>query len=62
MPTLEFYRARADECLKDAESATLENVRDRLFRSHVAWLQMAERLERVNEQRDATKAPVSAAL
>lgn len=53
MPTLEFYRTRAEECRREAEAATLTNVRDRLLRSHVAFLQIVERMERVNEVRDA---------
>lgn len=52
MSNLEFYRARADECARDAESAKLDNVRGRLLRSQAAWLAMAQRAERGDEMRE----------
>lgn len=51
MPTLEFYYARAEECARDAEAATLANVRDNMIRAQTAWLMMAARLERTAEER-----------
>ena len=32
-----FYRARAEEEQKNADSATLDNVRDRCRRAQLAW-------------------------
>ncbi len=51
MSTLEFYLIRADQCARDAEETSLDNVRDRNLRAREAWLQMADRLERTNESR-----------
>jgi hypothetical protein len=42
--TSEFYLARAEECARDAENATLDNVRDRCRRAEAAWLTMANRI------------------
>ena len=41
--TYEFANARAEECARDAESAQLENVRERALRSETAWRAMASR-------------------
>lgn len=63
MPTLEFYQARAEECGREAEAATLANVRERSLRAQTAWLMMAARLERTAEERAlqaAEKAKASA--
>ena len=48
---LEFYRTRAAEAQRDAESATLANVRERCLRSLAAWRGMAERAERGEKMR-----------
>jgi hypothetical protein len=48
--TSEFYFARAAESAAQAETALLDNVRDRCLRAEAAWLLMAER---------STKAEVS---
>ena len=48
---LEFYRTRAAEAQRDADSATLANVRERCLRSHAAWHGMAERAERGERMR-----------
>lgn len=42
--TSNFYLARAAESAREAEQATLENVRERCLRSEAAWRSMAERL------------------
>jgi hypothetical protein len=44
--TSEFYMARAEECAREAENATLANVRERCQRSEAAWRSMADRLIR----------------
>lgn len=54
--TSEFYLARAEESLRDAQSATLDNVRDRCLRSEAAWRQMAERLARGEVMRETLAA------
>jgi hypothetical protein len=54
--TSEFYLARAAECARDAENATLENVRKRCRRAEAAWLAMARRIE----QGEALRASVAA--
>lgn len=63
MSTLEFYHTRAAQCAREAEATNLVNVKERLLNARLAWLQMAERLERTNEARAvglAHKAEVSA--
>ena len=47
----EFYRQRADDCAAEAAAATLDNVRDRALRSAAAWRSMAERQDRIAENR-----------
>lgn len=49
--TTEAYRARAAVERANAESATLDNVRDRCRRAEQAWTEMADRAERTTEQR-----------
>jgi len=61
--TREFYRTRAAEALRDAESASLANVRDRCLRAAAAWEVMAARLartERMRAETDARKAAEAA--
>jgi hypothetical protein len=48
-----LFRARADECLAQAEQTTLENVRERCLRAAAAWIAMAERGERADAMRAA---------
>jgi hypothetical protein len=52
---LQFYLDRAAEARADAESATLDNVRDRCLRAEDAWNKMAEKAARTEEMR-TTKA------
>ena len=54
--TSDFYLARADECARDAESAQLDNVRERHLRSEQAWRALAEQLlfaDRLRKAREA---------
>jgi hypothetical protein len=53
-----FYRAQADQARAEADAAALDNVRDRLLRSAVAFEAMAERYERVATSRAAREAAV----
>lgn len=52
---LEFYLARAAQARDEAESATLDHVRERCRRSEAAWQQLADRAER-SEQMKAAEA------
>lgn len=58
---LDFYRARAAEARADAESATLDNVRDRCLRAAAAWDAMAARAERSDTHRARIEAEKAAA-
>ena len=48
---LQFYLARAEQARGEAESATLEHVRERCRRSEAAWTALAERAERSERMR-----------
>ena len=52
----EFYRERADEARRDAESASLHNVRERCLRAATAWEAMASRAQRTARNRAETEA------
>jgi hypothetical protein len=43
---LEFCLARASQARKEAEAATLDQVRERCRRSEAVWIELAERAER----------------
>jgi hypothetical protein len=58
----DFYLARAAEARRDAEAATLDNVRDRCRRSEAAWTEMADRAERTEQMRTRQEAAKAAAL
>jgi hypothetical protein len=45
------FRDHAAQAHADAESATLDMVRDRCLRAEAAWVAMAERQERVDKLR-----------
>lgn len=51
MTDRETYLARAADARADAESAALENVRERCLRAEAAWIQMAKRVERAEIMR-----------
>jgi hypothetical protein len=51
MTDKETYLTRAAEARKDADSTTLDNVRERCLRSAAAWTEMAERAERTERMR-----------
>lgn len=55
MSTLDFYQKQAAQCRRDAEAATLHNVRNRNEQAAVAWENMAERLTRTLAHRDANE-------
>ena len=59
----QFYLTRAAEARRDADAATLDNVRDRCLRSEAAWADMAARAARTETMRaksDADKAAAAA--
>lgn len=56
----EFYLARAVEAKRDADSATLSNVRERCLRSEAAWADMAARAERGDKMRAKLEAEKAA--
>jgi hypothetical protein len=51
------YRENAAQARRDADAATLDNVRERCLRAEAAWLDMAERQERVAAARAEREAP-----
>lgn len=59
----EFYVERAQAARRDADAATLVNVRDRCLRAAAAWEEMASRAARTDRMRaeaEARKAVVLA--
>ena len=62
MPTLDFYRDRADEARLAAGTTTLENVRARHLRSAAAWEEMADRAARTVRHREAAPSGVARRL
>lgn len=51
MTDRETFLSRANEAREQAESAMLQNVRDRCLRSEAAWREMAARAERTEKMR-----------
>jgi hypothetical protein len=47
----DFYLARVESCMVDADAAQLDNVRDRFLRSAAAWQSMADRVTRTEQER-----------
>jgi hypothetical protein len=56
MASIEFYVKQAEQNEQDAETAALENVRERCLRSARAWRDMAERVARTETMRAAQAA------
>ena len=52
----EFYLERAAAARRDADEATLANVRDRCMRAAAAWDEMAARAARTERMRAETEA------
>lgn len=52
----EFYIERAAAARREAEAATLANVRDRCLRAAAAWDEMAARAARTERMRAETEA------
>jgi hypothetical protein len=49
---LQFFLARAAQARAEAESATLDHVRERCLRSEAAWQALADRAERSERMRE----------
>ena len=49
--SVEFYEARAAEAAKEANASKLENVRERALRSEAAWRVMADRAQKIDQDR-----------
>ncbi|HJQ17950.1 MAG TPA: hypothetical protein VJ859_13240 [Allosphingosinicella sp.] len=58
----DYYLARAAEARRDAEAATLANVRERCLRSEAAWKEMAARAARTDRMRSEAEAQKAALL
>jgi hypothetical protein len=58
----EFYLTRAAEARRDAEAATLQNVRDRCLRAEAAWTDMADRATRTDKLRVQAEAAKAARI
>lgn len=61
MSQADFYRQQAEKARHDAEATTLGNVRDRCLRAMDAWIEMADRAERVAHEREVREAASAAA-
>jgi hypothetical protein len=59
--TNEFYRTREAEARREAEAATLDNVRDRHLHAASAWAAMAVRGEKTERRRVENEARKAAA-
>lgn len=49
--SIEFYEARAADCERQAEQASLPQVRDRLLQAAMAWRGMAQRVTDIEAAR-----------
>lgn len=62
MSQLDFYLVRAAEARRDADSATLDNVRERCLRAEAAWNEMAARADRGEKMRARLEAEKAASI
>jgi hypothetical protein len=56
MTNADLYLERAAEARRDAEAATLSNVRERCLRSEEAWLTMARRVNKLAAMQEVNEA------
>ncbi len=56
MATVSFYRERAEQAQRDADKATLINVRDRHLVARDTWIDMADKAEGVILTREKNEA------
>jgi hypothetical protein len=52
----QFFVDQAEKARRDADAATLDNVRDRCLRSAAAWAEMARRASRTERMRAESEA------
>jgi hypothetical protein len=62
MATPAFYRERAEQAQRDADNATLSNVRERHLVARDTWADMANKAEGVIVTREKNDAEKAAAL
>ena len=62
MSALPFYREQAARETASADTATLDNVRDRHRRAAQAWTVLADRVEHSDTLRAAREKPVNDAV
>jgi len=53
--TYDFLMARAAECAVKADAASLDNVKEMALRSKAAWLEMAERTRKMEQEREKAR-------
>ena len=61
MPTSAFYRERAEQAQRDADNASLDNVRERHLVARDTWIEMADKAEGVVIAREKNEAEKAAA-
>jgi hypothetical protein len=61
MPTSAFYRERAEQAQRDADNASLDNVRERHLVARDTWMEMADKAEGVVIAREKNEAEKAAA-
>jgi hypothetical protein len=61
MATVSFYRERAEQAQRDADQATLDNVRERHLVARDTWIDMADKAEGVILTREKNEAEKAAA-
>lgn len=61
MATPAFYRERAEQAQRDADKATLANVRERHLVARDTWAEMADKAEGVIVAREKNEAEKAAA-
>jgi hypothetical protein len=61
MPTSAFYRERAEQSQREADTATLANVRERHLVARDTWMEMAGKAEDVVLTREKNEAEKLAA-
>jgi hypothetical protein len=62
MATSVFFRERAAQAQRDADNATLDNVRDRHIVARDTWIEMAIKAESTVKGREANEAEKRALL
>jgi hypothetical protein len=61
MATTSFYRERAEQAQRDADAATLTNVRERHLVARDTWMEMADKAQDIIQTREKNEAEKLAA-